>query len=44
MYANEGRMPGALSMDPHTTESTSGPSESGPALEFIEYANGDTIW
>jgi len=44
MYANEGRMAGALNVDPHTTEGTSGPSESGPALEFIEYANGDTIW
>jgi len=44
MYANEGRMPGALSVDPHSTEGTSGHGESGPALEFIEYANGDTIW
>lgn len=44
MYANEGRMPATVGVDPHSAASTPGPGEPGPALELIEYANGDTIW
>lgn len=44
MYANEGRVPSTTGMDPHSAAGTPGPGESGPALELIEYANGDTIW
>ncbi|KXN82570.1 hypothetical protein AN958_02421, partial [Leucoagaricus sp. SymC.cos] len=45
MYAQEGRAQSAVGMDPpHAIENTAGPSESGPALEFIEYADGNAIW
>ena len=50
MYAGDSRPPGQGMGDPHvlnaTPSSTDLPpsSESGPALEVIEMANGETIW
>jgi hypothetical protein len=50
MYAGDSKPPGQGTGEPHvlnaTPSSTDLPptSESGPALEVIEMANGDTIW
>jgi hypothetical protein len=44
MYANENRAQSAAGMELNAADNPLGSSQSGPALEFIEYANGETIW
>lgn len=44
MYANEGRAQSAFGAYSHHTGDPQSSAESAPALELIEYANGDTIW
>lgn len=46
MYAGAGdsRVQSTVGVESHTLDGAQGLAESVPALEFIEYANGDTIW
>jgi hypothetical protein len=42
MYGGDSRIPSVI--PPDGTGDFDSPSESGPALEVIELANGETIW
>jgi len=50
MYAGETRVPGMVPVDPngnvdqHIFKGEQGTAESGPALEVIQLANGETMW
>lgn len=47
MYAGESRVASVVAVDPnaHADQQTRGDLfESGPALELVELANGETIW
>lgn len=46
MYAGAGdsRVQSAVGMEARASDQGQSPTESVPALECIEYANGDTIW
>lgn len=44
MYAGDSRVASAVSGDGQNDYDGLRPSESGPALEVIEMANGETIW
>lgn len=47
MYAGESRVASVVAVDPnaHADQQTRGELfESGPALELVELANGETIW
>ena len=44
MYAGDSRVPSAVPGEAHSDVEGMPPSESGPALEVVEMANGETIW
>lgn len=50
MYAGETRVPGMVPVDPNGNvdqpifKGEQGTAESGPALEVIQLANGETMW
>ena len=44
MYGGESRVPSMAMVDPNGPVGEQGAAESGPALEVVQMANGETIW
>ena len=50
MYAGESRVSSMVPVDPngpvdqHNSKAEQGAADSGPALEVVQLANGETVW